>query len=139
MLPLITLPVEGSYTIRLMFENESRLPIRYVPAGDGRSIDGLYFQLSKGADVFYPLRIEEVALIAKEIKVLPPGGTLSYAVDIRETFGSLKPGRYLLGATKRRGPSDFELSQFELDQALAWIEIGTGNGEFRGDEPKGRR
>ena len=128
--PLVQVESGGQAPLSIVFENVSKEALRYIPAADGRSVNRLRFILSRDGQQVVPIRQPgQVSLTASRVRELQPGGVLVHNLSLREMYGDLKPGRYLLEGEIDGQPTDFNLTQIHLKRKILYIDVIARNAE----------
>jgi hypothetical protein len=100
-LPVLEFQGDGQKVVSIDFTNTTRDPIKYMLYNPLRPnylpIYFLNFELIKDGVVIRPLETPEGPPLAVDmVRTIQPSETVTSELDLRETYGDLKPGRYLL-------------------------------------------
>jgi hypothetical protein len=123
----------GQRVVFVDFANTTRAPVKYLLYDALRPnylpIAFLDFELVKDGEVVRPLEeFEGPELYVRNVRAIQPSETVTSELDLRETYGDLKPGRYLLRCRYDIRPDshpfdDFKLTPLQVSSDLMIINI----------------
>ena len=93
--------------------------------GDG--VAGLAFLVHKG-DEFIEARFNETPpfLAKSRVRTLKPNKYVRHKIDLLDTYGALKPGRYRVTVKYRTGERlerEYGITAMSFERTLMWIEV----------------
>ena len=125
--PLIRVGENADMKVRLAVEPASGRPVRYLFRNDELPMDRVYFDLLRDGEVVQPLEGEGRRMFSPDrVRELKPGEQLIHTLDLRERYGQLKPGRYILEVRAAGRPSELGLAQLNFRERAAYIDVEGG-------------
>jgi hypothetical protein len=110
--------------VALVFENTSGDVLRYLFHSNDLPFAYIDFILTRNGEVQKPIRHRGRGELSKEwVRELRPGGELMLHLRLQDVYGNLEPGLYALDVRVEGQPRDFGLTQFTLDQRVAYLQI----------------
>jgi hypothetical protein len=129
LLPIIHLKPDGPMEVPVVFERSSGTIIRYLADAEG-NVRHLKFVLKNNGEVIDPLDAPpEPAEDEQRIEELGRNQRLVRHISLRERYGNLEPGVYLLEAHMEGQPTGLGLTQIFLHRPLMYVQIGEVNEE----------
>jgi hypothetical protein len=131
-LPLIELPPGKGQVIKVEFSNISNQPIRYLLYDDLRPnylpIAFLDFSLYKDGQLVRVLETPEgPRAYTRLVRELPPNESIASELDLKETYGELPAGRYILHVSYlidgENLAKDLGLTLIQFDKPLLSIDV----------------
>jgi hypothetical protein len=131
-LPLVEIPSPKGQVIKVEFANISNQPIRYLLYDDLRPnylpIAFLEFSLYKDGQLVPVLETPEgPRAYPRLVRELPPNESIVSELDLKETYGELPAGRYILRVSYlidgENLAKDLGLTLIQFDKPLLSIDI----------------
>ena len=125
--PVIIVRAGDPIVVRYDFSNDSGKPIGYLLGSRFTNVALVDFRLTTNGKVISPLATEEgPPMVKANVRALAPGRFIRHEIELNETYGKLKPGRYKIAvsySTSTYLESEYGITNLSFERTLLWVEV----------------
>jgi hypothetical protein len=127
-IPTIPLDAKNDMEVQFAFENASSGIIYYLEGHKPKTVANLHLPLFRDGQLVESETPLPPELAKERVRALKAGDSLIYTIKLRDEYGDLKPGHYVLRAkySIQKGSvphKEYGITPWEIDQIVAHLEI----------------